>query len=202
MKIADVEVIRFRTATQSRPTRWGYGTPLPEGETREVVTTITKIVTDDGAEGYALGGDAGVTEAVVKPLLVGEDPLDRERLWHWMDQMVTFGHALSEAQAGVVDCALWDLAGRVTGLPVSKLLGGCRERVPAYASTAPNLGDPDVYAEHVRACKARGYKAYKVHANICWNRARVSPGRSCPASRARTSRSAGRCAKRPATTWC
>lgn len=180
MKIVDVEVVAFRTATTSRPTRWGYGTPLPEGETREAITTLTRISTDEGAEGYAIGGDPAATEAVVKPLLVGEDPLDRERLWHWMDQMVTFGHRMSEAQAGVVDCALWDLAGRMTGLPVHKLLGGCRDRVPAYASTAPNLGGPEVYAEHARACQARGYTAYKVHANICWNPRTREPAPQLP----------------------
>lgn len=169
MKISTVEVIELRVPTSGRPTRWGYGQPLPEGETREAIATITRIATDDGAEGFALGGDRAVTEAVVRPLLLGENPLDRERIWHWMDQMVTFGQRMSEAQAGVVDCALWDLAGRVTGLSVSKLLGGCRERVPAYASTAPNMGDPELYAEHARACQARGYTAYKVHANICWN---------------------------------
>jgi L-alanine-DL-glutamate epimerase-like enolase superfamily enzyme len=169
MKITNLEVIEFRTQTSSQPTRWGYGTPLPDGQTREAISALTKISTDEGVEGYMLGGDRAMLEGVARPLLVGENPLDRERLWHWMDQMITFGHRLSETQAGVVDCALWDLAGRLTGLPVSKLLGGSRERVPAYASTAPNLGEPDVYAEHVKTCKAQGYKAYKVHANICWN---------------------------------
>ena len=106
---------------------------------------------------------------MLKPLLVGEDPLDREKLWHWMDQMTTFGNSLSEHAAGIVDCALWDLAGRLTELPVYKLLGGARDRVAAYASTAPNLGGPEVYAEHALACKRQGYTAYKVHANICWN---------------------------------
>ena len=57
MKIVDVEVIAFRTTTQSKPSRWGYGEPLPEGETRPAVTTITRVSTDQGAEGYALGGD-------------------------------------------------------------------------------------------------------------------------------------------------
>ena len=169
MKIADVEVIRFRTTASGRASRWGYGIPAGGDERIEAITTLTRISTDDGAEGYMVGGDPAVTEAVVKPLLVGENPFDRERLWNWMDQMITFSHSLTESQAGVVDCALWDLAGRVTGLPVNKLLGGSRERVPAYASTAPNLGGPEVYAEHVRACKQRGYTAYKVHANICWN---------------------------------
>jgi L-alanine-DL-glutamate epimerase-like enolase superfamily enzyme len=167
MKITDVEVIEFRTTTRQQGTRWGYS--VWTGEERPATGAITKISTDEGVAGYMLGGNRAIMEHVVKPLLVGEDPLDREKLWHWMDQMVTFSHRLSERDMGIVDCALWDLAGRLTGLPVHKLLGGARDRVKAYASTAPNLGGPEVYAEHVLACKRQGYKAYKVHAYICWN---------------------------------
>jgi L-alanine-DL-glutamate epimerase-like enolase superfamily enzyme len=169
VKISNVEVIEFRTTINSRPSRWGYGIYLGEAESRDAVTTLTKISTNEGVDGYMLGGNKAMIEGIVKPLLVGEDPLNREKIWHWMDQMITFSQRLSEREAGVVDCALWDLAGRATGLPVSKLLGGTRERVKAYASTAPNLGGPEVYAEHVRTCKQQGYKAYKVHAYICWD---------------------------------
>src|SRR5262245_23761488 len=168
MKISNVEVIEFRTTSQHESSRWGYGVDLREGASRPAVSTLTKITTDEGVDGYMLGGDRTMVE-VVKPLLLGEDPLDREKLWHWMDQMITFSHRLSEGQAGIVDCALWDLAGRMTGLPVSKLLGGTRQRAPAYASTVPNMGGPEDYAEHVRACKRQGYRAYKVHAYICWD---------------------------------
>lgn len=153
MRITDVEVIEFRTTTHQRPTRWGYGV---WGEARPATAAVTRISTDEGVAGYMLGGDRAVTEQVVKPLLVGEDPLDREKLWHWMDQMTTFGSRLSERDMGIVDCALWDLAGRLTDLPVHKLLGGARDRVAAYASTAPNLGRPEVYAEHALACKRQG----------------------------------------------
>jgi L-alanine-DL-glutamate epimerase-like enolase superfamily enzyme len=179
MKISDVEVIQFRIKTNHEVSRWGYGIYLGESETRDAVSSLTKISTDDGAVGYMLGGDQAMVD-VVKPLLLGENPLDREKLWHWLDQQITFSHRLTEIQAGIVDCALWDLAGRTAGLPVSKLLGGVRERVKAYASTAPNLGGPEVYADHVRGCIARGYKAYKVHAYICWNPRTGEPAPQLP----------------------
>ena len=167
MKISNVEVIELLTTTRGQGSKWGYGVYTPDE--RPATATITKISTDDGAEGYMLGGRKAEIEGVVKPLLLGENPLDREKLWHWMDQMITFGQRISEQDMGIVDCALWDLMGRLTGLPINKLLGGARDRVKAYASTAPNLGGPEVYADHVRACRQQGYKAYKVHANICWN---------------------------------
>jgi L-alanine-DL-glutamate epimerase-like enolase superfamily enzyme len=140
VKISDVEVIEFRATTHRRPTRWGYGV---WGDERPATASVTRISTDEGVAGRMLGGDRAVTEHVVKPLLVGEDLLDRERLWHWVDQMATFGARLTEHDLGIVDCALWDLLGCRTGLPVHKLLGGARDRVAAYASTAPNLGGPD-----------------------------------------------------------
>ena len=177
MKISDIEVIEFRTWKTGHGTRWGYGV---EGKRRPSRNAITKISTDDGAAGYALGGNRDVMEQLIKPLLLGEDPLDREKLWNWLDQLTSRGPKLAERDMGLVDCALWDLAGRVTGLPINKLLGGARDKVKAYASTAPNLGPPEVYVEHALACKQRGYKAYKIHAYICWNPHTAQPAPQLP----------------------
>ena len=97
-----------------------------------------------------------------------------------MDQLVTFGHSLPEHEMGIVDSALWDLFGRSVDLPVSVILGGARKKVKAYASTFPNLGEPDVYAEHAIEAKKQGYKAYKVHANICWDPYKREPAPQQP----------------------
>ncbi|MEM3047423.1 MAG: enolase, partial [Candidatus Bathyarchaeia archaeon] len=178
MKITDVETIVFRAGrAKDYGTRWGYGVPpqlwasLP-GPERETYAALTRIATDEGVEGYCLGG---VSERV-RALLVGENPLDRERLWQWM-----YAHkGLSEGEIGVADMALWDLAGRLTKLPVHKLMGGCRERVKAYASTYPNMGPPEVYADHAEACKKQGYKAYKIHAYIYFDPLRNKPAPDTP----------------------
>lgn len=166
MRISDVQTIAFRTTTRIRSTKWGG---LVFGEATDTVQTITRIVTDEGAEGYMLGGDRAINERVIKPLLVGEDPLAREKLWLWMDQLCTTRHAMSERDAGIIDCALWDLYGRVVGLPLYKLLGGSRDRVRAYASSFDHLGPPAVYAEQARWCQRQGYKAYKIHPYVFWN---------------------------------
>ena len=166
MKIVDIETIAFRTTTRLHLSRW---IGLQWADEAPSTESITRIITDDGAEGYAIGGDRAVTEAVIKPLLVGENPLDREKIWLWLDEITSNRHTLTERQFGVIDCALWDLLGRMTGLPVHKLLGGCRDRVKAYASSFDHLGGPDAYAAHALACKALGYKAYKIHAYVQWN---------------------------------
>ena len=173
MKITDIQVVRFRTTSRSWPTKWGYGT---WGDEHESVSSITKIITDEGAVGYNLGGDQGTMDGLVKPLLVGENPLDREKLWHWMDQHSGF----SEGLAGFIDCTLWDLYGRMVGLPIHKLLGGCRDKVKAYASTFPNMGQPEDYAKHALDCKKQGYKAYKVHAYIYWDPYKWQPAPQLP----------------------
>ena len=166
MRITDVETITFRTTARLRFNRW-FGIMMDDEA--QVTRTITKIVTDEGSEGYMIGGDKDVNETVIKPLLLGENPLDRERLWHWMDQICINRMSMSERDMGIIDCALWDLFGRVTGLPVHKILGGCRDKVKAYASSFDHIGKPKAYAEHALACKKKGYKAYKIHPYIQWD---------------------------------
>ena len=175
MKIADLEVIAFRV--QRRP--FQHGTFLPE---REVVQTLTRISTDDGAEGYYLGGhghgdqdglpadDRATLEGRIRALLVGHDPYDREKFWHWM-----WVANLPEHLISVVDMALWDLQARACGLPLYKLLGGCRDKVKAYASTFPNMGTPEEYAAHALECKRQGYWHYKIHPYYVWDPVKRQP---------------------------
>lgn len=180
MKISEIALISFTITTSGTRTKWGYGQPGPD---KEVTHSITRISTDDGLEGYSEQGWPGYfytprqdeIDDLVKPLLIGENPLDRERLW----QLMSRHNGFSEGLLGNIDCALWDLAGRMTNLSVSRLLGHARDRIKAYASTAPNLGAPEQYAQHALDCKVAGYTAYKVHANIYWDpiNKEAAPGR-------------------------
>ena len=182
MKISDIEVIEFRYRTRRRPSKWGYGFGTWEDEEYETTSTITRISTDEGAEGYMTGGKREYIEGVAKPLLLGEDPLNREKIWNWMYHMAAIVEALPERQMGVIDSALWDLLGRMVGLPVSTLLGGSgRDKVKAYASTFPNMGGPEDYAQHAVECKEMGYTAFKVHAYIYWDPYKWEPAPLQPA---------------------
>ena len=58
-------------------------------------------MTDDGADGYMLGGDEQVIDNIIKPMILGENPREREKLWNWMDQKVTFDHSLRYKRAGI-----------------------------------------------------------------------------------------------------
>ena len=187
MKIVEIESIPFNVNPIGGwydPTRWGYG-DRKNAKTESLEYRILRITTDDGAEGYHVGGNGhywsappqSVVDNLIKPLLIGEDPLNRELLWQWM----TNHKGLSEGVVGCIDSALWDLLGRMADVPVYKLLGGYRDRVLAYCSTAPNLGSPEVYAQHALEAKARGYKAFKVHAYIYWNPHTNEPAPGKPA---------------------
>jgi L-alanine-DL-glutamate epimerase-like enolase superfamily enzyme len=180
MKIVDVDVIAFRVPRV--PFR--NGELLPE---QMAVQTLTKIVTDEGVEGYYLGGrghgdqdglladDRAALKGRMRSMLVGQDPFDREKFWHWMWVSNIPEHLLS-----VIDMALWDLQARAFGIPVYKLLGGCRDKVKAYASTYPNMGRPDEYAAHALACKEQGYTHYKIHPYYFWDPDTGQPDRGRP----------------------
>jgi len=140
---------------------------MPSGATAR--TGLLRILTDEGIEGVApYGGGAGMEE--IKYQLLGQDPMDRERIWQslWRNlRSSRLGYAI-----GAVDCALWDLLGKLSGQPTCKLLGGMRDRVPAYASTV-TLDSLEEYMELAEQCLERGYRAIKLHA---WGRLQEDAG--------------------------
>ncbi len=161
MRITDLTITLV--AWQTPPTSYGHA--LTFGGDKEL--GVLTLHTDAGVEGHAFLGsaarsaadDAGPLLTYLKPLVLGQNPLDIGRLWQAMWQR---NRAVSLRAIGAVDVALWDLAGKVMGQPVHRLLGTCRERVPAYASSA-RLESPEAYAEEALAYRAHGWTAYKIH---------------------------------------
>lgn len=169
MKIVDITVESFRYISNTTRDSEGHGHPGPEHEATQGLTTI---LTDEGVKGYCFGAIPKATlENLVKPILVGKDPHYREQIWHALKERQRLNLAtLHDKILTVVDLALWDLAGRAVGLPVHKLLGATRDRVPAYASTMcgddleNGLATPEDYANFAIWCvKERGYPAFKLH---------------------------------------
>jgi L-alanine-DL-glutamate epimerase-like enolase superfamily enzyme len=142
------------------PYHWRDGI-MPNGAMAK--TALLRILTDEGIEGLSIcPGNVNIEE--IKFQLIGRDPLDRERIWQdfWRNlRSSNLGFAI-----GPVDCALWDLVGKVANQPVYKLLGGMRDRIPAYASTV-TLDSIDEFMELADVCLEKGYKAVKLHA---WGR--------------------------------
>ena len=137
---------------------------------------LLRIRTDEGLEGI---GEADASPEVIKAiidapfshnvacglreLLVGENPLDTERLWQKMYRgTMYFGRSsVTIAAMSAVDMALWDLKGKHFGEPIHRLLGGKRhDRILAYASIL--FGDDGPETRDIgRRWTEAGYRAVK-----------------------------------------
>jgi L-alanine-DL-glutamate epimerase-like enolase superfamily enzyme len=96
------------------------------------------------------------------PFLAGRDPLAVGELWDRMYRLNRHGRAGHYMMAiSAADNVLWDLRGRLLGLPVFRLLGGGRPRVPVYASCLGFSLEEGRVEEKVRALGAEGYRAQK-----------------------------------------
>jgi mannonate dehydratase len=132
-----------------------------------------KIVTDDGVVGYGDGTLNGRELAVasylrdhVAPLLIGRDPHRIEDTWQYLYRGAYWRRGpVTMAAIAAVDVALWDIKGKVAGLPLYQLLGGAsRSAVRAYG----HAGGRDVaeLLDAVRARQADGYTAIRVQCGV------------------------------------
>src|SRR5205085_9544622 len=102
------------------------------------------------------------------PLVMGANPLEPEVLWHRMYHQ-TRDYGQKGAVIGAIsalDIAFWDIAGKVRGEPVARLLGGMfRQRVQAYATGFYRIkgkGEAARLAQEAERRVAQGFSAYKV----------------------------------------
>lgn len=152
-----------------------------------------KVHTDEGLVGLGepyLENHADTVISEVKrlePFLVGQDPLQIEKLWQLMYHSglgYTGGPVKMSALSGI-DIALWDIAGQAAGLPIYKMLGGaCRERILVYRAVGgqlpycvdpgqpyragkPSVQLPDIASNYARAAKELteewGFRCLKAH---------------------------------------
>lgn len=132
--------------------------------------SLDALHTDEGIDGYTMQyGGLGEGRAIGHALheayggdLIGRDPRDIERIWHDLRRKNRHMYNLTDAVIGAVDIALWDLRGKMTGLPIAALLGLARDRVPCYATARTIAPTPEqVYAE-AQLRKAEGFRGFKV----------------------------------------
>ena len=163
MKIVDVFVQLVNVAPVQPAFAWRYGLPgSGDGHTAGWLV----IETDEGHRGYALVGRGVILKDLVdrriRGELIGADPLRREWLWHRMWELDRIEEFPIYVQ-GAVDEALWDIAGKVAGLPVHELAGSFRDAIPAYASTV-TFGSIAEYLDVADQCLELGFPAIKLHA--------------------------------------
>lgn len=135
---------------------------------RTVSEELARVITEDGIEGnytikprywHPQWNNAGWLE-YAKPMLIGKNALDREKILSRFHPFRRRHGMISYIAA--MDICLWDILGKATGLPVYKLLGACKDRVLAYASTT-HMETVDEFVETAKRSMAEGFRALKIH---------------------------------------
>lgn len=154
---------------------------LPEGKTVKMGigsttkrdTIIVRVETSDGIAGYgeshpgrSPGAVTSLINNTLSPMLVGMDAHDTIGVWQRVHRMQLSSHGQGAAAAmGIsgIDMALWDIRGKAANLPLYKLLGGSKRRVPAYAGgIALGFQAKETLAEEAEIYVQQGYKALKL----------------------------------------
>lgn len=143
---------------------------------------LVEVETDEGVTGWgecfgpgnvALANKS-IVEQVIQPMVLGLDPLDRDVIWHKVYNLLR-----DHGQAGMpiqslsgVDIALWDIVGKVAGLPLHKLVGGAhRSSVPCYGYGMMLRDEPVAdlarqFEDEAAAIKSMGFVATKMKTGL------------------------------------
>jgi L-alanine-DL-glutamate epimerase-like enolase superfamily enzyme len=151
----------------------GYQEPNDNLAWRYII--LTRIEASDGTVGWgecisqfkeSTYATAALLENGLTDLLVGKDPLDTETLWNTLrGQVWWYGDVggIAAFAISALDMALWDLKGKLLGVPLYQLLGGKQhEKLPTCASTHPKASTIDAMAAELATHIRNGYKLVKV----------------------------------------
>ncbi|WP_136659741.1 mandelate racemase/muconate lactonizing enzyme family protein [Nitratireductor sp. XY-223] len=143
---------------------------------------LVEVQTDEGLTGWGECFGPGnvaianrtIVEEVIQPMILGCDPVDRDAIWHNVYNLLRdHGQKGMPIQAlSGVDIALWDLTGKIAGLPLCKLAGGRhRDRVPVYGY-GMMLGREDIdahvsrFRDEAAGIKEAGFVATKMKVGL------------------------------------
>lgn len=185
MRIAEVEAVWLRCPLE------GAAQHVSDfGRIRTFDAVLVTVTTEDGLVGHGeakagvgsaahCAALAALLRAEFRPLLLGQDPRQVQRLWGSLYNGVRAGHAAAAGRfmpalgrrglhlsaISGIDLALWDLLGKSLGQPVSALLGGpVRERVRAYASGG--WADEAGIGDELRRYVDQGFRAVKMRVGV------------------------------------
>ena len=119
---------------------WPRAQPIQNGLHTyvNVNIAITKIETDIGITGYGIGRNNPGENAMRQQFLatlIGKDPTNTAAVWANLWSPKLYGRRGQETKAlSSIDMALWDIKGKIAGLPIWRLLGGYRNRIPTYVA--------------------------------------------------------------------
>ena len=128
---------------------------------------LLTIETDEGVTGQCFLGssyrsaqiEAWSVINVLKPAILGRNALERTLI---NDSLMPRLNSTSYRAIGAIDVALWDLAGKVAGMPIHQMIGTRQQSLPTYASSA-TLPALEAYVDEAVMVKELGYVGYKTH---------------------------------------
>jgi L-alanine-DL-glutamate epimerase-like enolase superfamily enzyme len=168
MRVTEIEVRTYRRDPSPRPIRDALQELPGAGSVEVVLTTDDGLVgRGDAFFGRIAGGPAALAaaiEAILAPLVRGRDPAMVRAIHTDMLRETEYAGSAGLLMYGIscMDIALWDLLGKAAGWPVHRLLGACRDRIPAYAMVGwLNFSDDEVKAICAKAV-AQGFRAVKI----------------------------------------
>ncbi|MGH3374843.1 MAG: mandelate racemase/muconate lactonizing enzyme family protein [Actinoallomurus sp.] len=150
MKITDIALDRLRVELDP-PLRAAWD-PRPR---RHFDATVVRVHTDEGITGIGSGDTMDGFDAF-RHLFLGEDPLDIVRHVRAIETANFHG-----GHYWPLEAALWDIIGKVAGLPVAALFGNAARKLPAYASSAELKPPAERVATALRVREA-GFRAMKI----------------------------------------
>ena len=167
MKITEITTRRLRLGAEP----WFAPRAIPSGHVPYWEFPFTTLHTDEGIDGYTMDygplgqgrGSAYAVHDIFYYDLVGQDPLNHEAIWQKLRMKQRHLYNFTETIWSNLDVALWDIKGKVAGLPIAVLLGKYRDRVPLYSTCPPQtIGTVEELEREVRKKQAEGYAGIKL----------------------------------------
>ena len=175
MRITELDVFVLQAPDSGRP-HWVSHFIVPRAN-----EILARLRTDDGVEGFGLATSYTSVEPIVEvfrsgigELIIGSNPLAPEQLyeslfsltWQRLASEKGWGREPLVRVSAAVDIACWDILGKVAGMPLYRLFGGYRDRVPCYVTCAYYRDGKDLaeLREEIERLKAQGHRGFKAKA--------------------------------------
>ncbi len=175
MKITELEIHILRAPDTGRP-HWVSNFIVPRAN-----EILVRMRTGEGVEGIGIATSYTPIEAAVHAFrsgiaeqIIGADPLAPERLYQKLFSLTwqRLAHEKGWSREALIrisaamDIACWDIVGKVAGLPLYRLFGGYRDKVPCYVTCAYYRDGKDLaeLRDEMQMLKAQGHTAFKAKA--------------------------------------
>jgi L-alanine-DL-glutamate epimerase-like enolase superfamily enzyme len=172
MKIVGLEVFILRAPDTDRPHWVSHFTVASANE------ILVRMRTSEGVDGFGLATSYASVEPIIQAFrngigehILGMDALAPERLHEALLSLTSqrlayekgWGREALIRIAAAVDIACWDIIGKVAGLPLHRLFGGYRDRVPCYVTCAYYRDGKDLIElrDEMQRLKGQGHTGFK-----------------------------------------